>query len=234
MSPQRSRTEEAKEAKRQLLIHAAIQMFAQKGFHETKMQDIADYAAVGKGTLYEYFETKEDLFLAVYDSWIDEYEADMLRQSERLLDPVFKASALIETTVAFYEKHADHAAILLEFWAHAIRSQNPHFLNRIREMKSRLSELGGKVAKELIKLKLFVEVDVESFTRLELAMSDGVFLQWILDGKSYSLLDAYKFRQSLIGAGLMTNALRKVVSPKTEKRLKQGFLKSKDSNRKKK
>lgn len=226
MSPQRSRTEEAKEAKRQLLIRAAVEVFAQKGFHETKMQDIADYAAVGKGTLYEYFETKEDLFLAVYDSWIDEYEADMLRQSERLLDPVSKASALIDTTVEFYEKHADHAAILLEFWAHAIRSQNPHFLNRIREMKSRLAELGGKVAKELIKLKLFVDVDVESFTKLELAMSDGVFLQWVLDGKSYPLKDAYKFRQSLIGAGLMTSALRKVVSPKTDKRLKQGFLKS--------
>jgi TetR/AcrR family fatty acid metabolism transcriptional regulator len=226
MSPQRSRTEEAKEAKRQLLIHAAIEMFAKKGFHETKMQDIADYAAVGKGTLYEYFETKEDLFLAVYDSWIDEYEADMLHQSERLLDPVSKASALIDTTVEFYEKHADHAAILLEFWAHAIRSQNPHFLNRIREMKSRLSELGGKIAQELIKLKLFVDVDIESFTRLELAMSDGVFLQWILDGKSYSLKDAYKFRQSLIGAGLMTNSLRKMISYKTDKRLKQGFLKS--------
>ncbi len=234
MSPQRSRTEEAKEAKRQLLIHAAIEMFAQKGFHETKMQDIADYAAVGKGTLYEYFETKEDLFLAVYDSWIDEYEADMLRQSERALDPVSKASALIDTTVEFYEKHADHAAILLEFWAHAIRSQNPHFLNRIREMKSRLAELGGKVAQELIKLKLFVDVDIESFTRLELAMSDGVFLQWILDGKSYPLRDAYKFRQSLIGAGLMTTGLRKVLSPKTDKRLKQGFLESKESNKKKK
>ncbi|MCS6989890.1 MAG: TetR/AcrR family transcriptional regulator, partial [Chloroherpetonaceae bacterium] len=232
MSPQRSRTEEAKEAKRQLLIRAAIEVFSQKGFHETKMQDIADYAAVGKGTLYEYFETKEDLFLAVYDSWIDEYEADMLRQSERPLDPVSKASALIDTTVEFYEKHANHAAILLEFWAHAIRSENPRFLNRIREMKSRLAELGGKVAKDLIKLKLFVDVDVESFTKLELAMSDGVFLQWILDGKSYSLRDAYKFRQSLVGAGLMTSALRKVVSRKTDKRLKQGFLKS--SNQKSK
>ncbi len=234
MSPQRSRTEEAKEAKRQLLIHAAIEMFAQKGFHDTKMQDIADFAGVGKGTLYEYFETKEELFLAVYDSWIDEYETDMVRQSERLLDPVSKASALIDTTVEFYEKHADHAAILLEFWAHAIRSQNPHFLNRIREMKSRLAELGGKVAKELIKLKLFVDVDVESFTRLELAMSDGVFLQWILDGKAYSLRDAYKFRQSLIGSGLMTSGLRKMISPKTDKRLKQGFLNSKSSNPKKK
>jgi len=223
-SLQRSTTEEAREAKRTRLLHAATKLFSQKGFHDTKMQDIADEADVGKGTLYEYFETKEDLFFAVYESWIHEYEMEMERQAQARLDPVSKASALIDTTVAFYERHAAHAAILLEFWAHAIRSQNAQFLNRIRQMKARLAELGGQVTKELIALKLFVDVDVDSFTRLELAMSDGVFLQWILDGQSYSLRDAYKFRQSLIGAGLMTNTLRKVVSPKTEKRLKQGFL----------
>ncbi len=232
--PHRSTTEEAREAKRLLLLHAAITVFSQKGFHETKMQDIADEAGVGKGTLYEYFETKEDLFFAVYESWIHEYEMDMERQAAAHLDPVSKASALIDTTVAFYEKHASHAAILLEFWAHAIRSQNHKFLDRIRQMKAHLAELGGKVTEELIRLKLFVEVDVESFTRLELAMSDGVFLQWILDGQSYSLRDAYKFRQSLIGAGLMTNTLRKVVSPKTAKRLKQGFLRKASSTHEKK
>ncbi|RFM23301.1 MAG: TetR/AcrR family transcriptional regulator [Candidatus Thermochlorobacter aerophilum] len=221
---QRSTTEEAREAKRLRLLHAATKLFSQRGFHETKMQDIADEANVGKGTLYEYFETKEDLFFAVYESWIHEYEMEMERQAQAHLDPVSKASALIDTTVAFYERHAAHAAILLEFWAHAIRSQNVRFLNRIRQMKARLAKLGGQVTKELIALKLFVDVDVDSFTRLELAMSDGVFLQWILDGQSYSLRDAYKFRQSLIGAGLMTDALRKVVASKTEKRLRQGFL----------
>ncbi|MFN3385331.1 MAG: TetR/AcrR family transcriptional regulator [Candidatus Thermochlorobacter sp.] len=100
--PHRSTTEEAREAKRQLLLHAAIAVFSQKGFHETKMQDIADEAGVGKGTLYEYFETKEDLFFAVYESWIHEYEMDMERQAAAHLDPVSKASALIDTTVAFY------------------------------------------------------------------------------------------------------------------------------------
>ncbi|MDW8465069.1 MAG: TetR/AcrR family transcriptional regulator [Chloroherpetonaceae bacterium] len=220
----RSLGDEAREAKRQTLLQAAIATFAQKGFHETKMQDIADAAGVGKGTLYEYFETKEELFLAVYESWISEYETEMTRQAEAYLEPLAKADALIETTVAFYEKHASHASILLEFWAHAIRSQNPRFLNRIREMKAHLAELGGQIAKELMKLKLFVEVDVESFTRLELAMSDGVFLQWILNGQTYSLREAYKFRQALIGSGLMTTGLRKILLPKTEKRLRQGFL----------
>jgi AcrR family transcriptional regulator len=222
---QRSTTDEAKGAKRQRLLNAAVAVFSQQGFHAAKMQDIADEAGIGKGTIYEYFRTKDELFLAVYDAWMDEYELDMTREANRLADPVSKADALIDTTIAFYEKHADHAPILLEFWAHALRSKDTYFIERIAQLKSRLAELGASVTKQLIKLKAFTEVDVPSFTRLELGISDGIFLQWVLDGKSYPLRDAYKFRQSVIGAGLMTAPFRKLLSPKTNKKLKDGFLK---------
>ncbi|MDX2128721.1 MAG: TetR/AcrR family transcriptional regulator [Chloroherpetonaceae bacterium] len=213
-----------KEVKQKLIVEASVQVFSTKGFHEAKMQDIADAAGVGKGTLYEYFSTKEELFLAVYDSWIDEYENEMTEAATSSSIALSQADAMIDKTVEFYEKHAQHAAILLEFWAHALRSQNPLFLERIRSMKSRLALLGGKVTEKLVKEGAFVEMDVASFTKLELAMSDGVFLQWILDGKSYSLKDAYKFRQSLIGTGLMATPLRKLLSLKTASKLKAGFL----------
>jgi AcrR family transcriptional regulator len=220
----RSNTDDQKDAKRVILLAAAINVFSKRGFHEAKMQDIADAADVGKGTIYEYFKTKDDLFLAVYDAWMDEYEHEMTRVSDKALTPVDKADALIETTIDFYERHAEHASILLEFWAHALRANDAHFLSRIRQMKERLSELGGSVTKQLIKLKAFTEVDVPSFTRLELGISDGIFLQWVLDGKSYPLREAYKFRQSVIGSGLMTTPFRKVMSLKTNKHLKEGFL----------
>lgn len=90
---------------------------------------------IGKGTIYEYFSTKEELFLAVYDYWMDDYEMAMEQAVESHLDPVSKADALIDTTVNFYEKHAEYASILLEFWAHALRSKDDHFLDRIRSMK---------------------------------------------------------------------------------------------------
>lgn len=212
-----------KDLKREQLVAAAVEVFSKKGFHAAKMQEIADAADVGKGTIYEYFKTKDELFLAVYDSWMDAFEAAMHRASDAALDPLSKADAIIETAIDFYEKHSAHASILLEFWAHALRSDDPHFLSRIREMKSVVGEIGARVTKQLIGLKAFVDVDVPSFTRLELGISDGIFLQWVLDGKSYSLRDAYKFRQSVIGNGLMNAPLRKLLSPKTMPRLKKGF-----------
>ncbi|ABR46544.1 transcriptional regulator, TetR family [Alkaliphilus metalliredigens QYMF] len=44
------------------IIQAAMTVFDKHGFHETKMKDIATEAGIGKGTLYEYFESKKELF----------------------------------------------------------------------------------------------------------------------------------------------------------------------------
>ena len=51
-----------KNQKRQDIIQAAMALFMDKGFQNTKMEDIAIDAGVGKGTLYEYFENKQDIF----------------------------------------------------------------------------------------------------------------------------------------------------------------------------
>ncbi|MFM7775265.1 MAG: TetR/AcrR family transcriptional regulator [Candidatus Kapaibacterium sp.] len=222
-------TSDIRTAKRDLLVRAAVTVFSQKGFHAAKMQEIADAAGVGKGTMYEYFDTKDELFLAVYDAWMDAYEAAMEEAGARSKDPVATADALIETTIGFYEEHALHAPLLLEFWAHALRSEDPHFLDRIREMKRRMADLGARVTKSMVSLKAFRKVDVESFATLELGISDGIFLQWVLDGQRYSLRDAYKFRQSVIGSGLMQTALRKIMESRTKKRLEKGFLGTKTS-----
>ena len=45
------------------ILHAATKLFAAKPFHEVRLEDIAAEAGVGKGTLYVYFDSKEDLYV---------------------------------------------------------------------------------------------------------------------------------------------------------------------------
>lgn len=47
------------------IVKAAIESFAKTGFDRTKMEDIAKRLNLGKGTIYLYFKSKEDLFLAI-------------------------------------------------------------------------------------------------------------------------------------------------------------------------
>lgn len=48
--------------KRQVILDSAFQVFMKKGFHNAKMTDVAESAGIGKGTIYEYFDSKKALF----------------------------------------------------------------------------------------------------------------------------------------------------------------------------
>ena len=58
---------EQKTKRRLQIVEAAAQIFAQQGYDGAAVADIAIQANIGKGTVYEYFISKEDLFFAVFE-----------------------------------------------------------------------------------------------------------------------------------------------------------------------
>lgn len=212
-----------KSAKRADIVSHAADVFALRGYHATKMQDIATHADVGKGTLYEYFRTKEDLFLAVYDSWMSAFEQAVQTRVDGATDALAKVDAIRDSAVEFYQSRASKAPLLLEFWAHALRTDNPAFLARIRRTRTFLTALGASLASQLIEAGWFSEVDVDAFAELEAGISDGIFLSWVLGGMAFPLDKAYTFRQSVIGLGLLSPTARVLLAPRLVSKLQKGF-----------
>lgn len=66
------RRQQEKLTRRQEILQAARHLFAQKGYHSTTLDDIAQLAQFGKGTIYNYFANKEVLFGSVLDQLFDE------------------------------------------------------------------------------------------------------------------------------------------------------------------
>lgn len=63
--------ERKKQETRKAIIAAAVKLFAEKGFEQTSMDELAREAGVGKGTIYGYFATKSEIFLAYCEAEID-------------------------------------------------------------------------------------------------------------------------------------------------------------------
>lgn len=59
--------------KRDLIINSAISVFSSKGYHNTTIEEIAVQAGVGKGTVYEYFNSKLSLFQGMLQEIISQY-----------------------------------------------------------------------------------------------------------------------------------------------------------------
>jgi AcrR family transcriptional regulator len=82
------RWERRKESRPAELTEAALDLFAEKGFAATRLDDVAQRAGVSKGTLYLYFDSKEDLFKAVVRQGL----VPALVEAEKLVDQ-FEGSA---------------------------------------------------------------------------------------------------------------------------------------------
>jgi TetR/AcrR family transcriptional regulator, repressor of fatR-cypB operon len=67
-----TRKEREKRARQQDILKAARELFVTRGYRETKLDEIALLAEFGKGTLYNYFASKEEIFYAIVDQSIDE------------------------------------------------------------------------------------------------------------------------------------------------------------------
>jgi AcrR family transcriptional regulator len=86
----------SRQVRRTEIMEAAIELFARQGFHAAKIEDIAATAAIGKGTVYEYFPSKQHLFHDSLDYLLSLY-------NEGLADALTEAAELGEGLRSFVD-----------------------------------------------------------------------------------------------------------------------------------
>ena len=110
------RKERERLARRREIIHAAQAVFAEKGFENATLEEIAERAEFGKGTVYNYFDSKETLFTASMMDLFDDVTG-IARQISELGVPVREALAeYVRRMVAYYQANFDFCRMLMFFW----------------------------------------------------------------------------------------------------------------------
>ncbi len=106
-------TEERKEARRRLLLDAAIRLFAQHGYHATTVPMIVAGAQSSTGSFYMYFQNKEDVFIAALEELgqaIAKVMNDMMASQP---DALKRVAGGVETLFTFLAQNPEQARILL-------------------------------------------------------------------------------------------------------------------------
>jgi len=117
MKKQRATNSEDKLAKRQVILTAALQIFKRTSYNEVTMSAISEKTKLAKGTLFLYFPTKEELFLALLEAqlieWFDAVDAELDSLKEKSIPAVASlfADSLDERT-EFARLLAIHSTIL--------------------------------------------------------------------------------------------------------------------------
>ena len=91
-----SRREREKLRQRQEMLDTALDLFSQKGYHNVSMAEIAQKAEFAIGTLYKFFQNKEDLYKALLLELCDEFEESIAQAIEPPQDEVEKIRGYIQ------------------------------------------------------------------------------------------------------------------------------------------
>jgi AcrR family transcriptional regulator len=109
---------ESKQQTRAAVLAAAREVFARDGFHGATLDRVAEAAGFTKGAVYSAFDSKADLFLAVYEARVAERTVRARAEYETVAQA---ARAAAREWREIMRQQRDWSAALTEFWVHASR-----------------------------------------------------------------------------------------------------------------
>jgi TetR/AcrR family fatty acid metabolism transcriptional regulator len=179
-----------KDIKRDKILKAAMKVFARNGIFETKMEMVAQKAGIAKGTIYEYFKSKDELAQMVFNYLLVQMNMHVKQNMASAMSPAEKLKAGL---LAYVDVEAlglsDVSEILPDLWAYGIRLRNskadaPFDL---RWIYLQYRDLFGRALKEGMDDGSFNDLDPKSVSASIVAAADGFYLQWMSDRKNFNL-----------------------------------------------
>ena len=195
------------EQRKDQILAAAKHIFATNGFRRTRIDQIAEYISLGKGTLYRYFPDKKSLFLAVFEQGFASLRRTMAENVEPITDPKQKIAAAVENYFKFFDNDRQLIELMMQ-----VRSEFKDDYRRIfMEIYSDYIVKIQETIRTGIKTGVFRSVDVEKTAEAFSAMLHGILQDFYVrefgsDGtlaKKELLTDKINAVTSLLMEGLL-------------------------------
>ena len=140
-TPQRSLKERLREVRAELILDVAEEMLAEKGYHDTSMDEIAARADVAKGTLYQHFPSKEDLVFALFERNLVLFEQAV----EQAARAPLMARAKLERILSYvYQERRGPHARLFQLLYHNMEIRKG-LLEKKGQLRDHMEQVAGRM-----------------------------------------------------------------------------------------
>ncbi len=190
MSPRSTaQFEEIRQQSRKKIVNTALELFAKQGFHATSISQIAKQAGVSKGLMYNYFDTKEELLMAIV--------VDAMEEGQGFFAQIMEAKPgkerlrlMLEMTFHYVVENYEHQKLLASLALQM--DQFPEIGELIRQKYTNYIPM---LAEEL---RIAGHPQPEKHAWMLSAIMDGIGLQYVvlgiatpLDRMKQDLIDEY-------------------------------------------
>ncbi len=117
------------EEKRQRILKVARSEFAKNGFENTSIQQIARKSDISVGSVYKYFDNKEQMFTYIAQEGLSELEELLMKLAPSKEDILIKAEKIIRTLLKFSKEHPE----LVQLYCALTTGDNSEFLNELSQ-----------------------------------------------------------------------------------------------------
>jgi AcrR family transcriptional regulator len=124
------------EARREEILATATRLFAEQGFTDAMTQDLADRLGVGKGTIYRYFPSKRELFLAAADRVMRALTAEVDASIADMEDGIERIARGVTAFLTFFAERPEYVELLIQERAHFKDRTRPTYIEH-REARGR-------------------------------------------------------------------------------------------------
>jgi AcrR family transcriptional regulator len=160
------------------ILDAAIKVFATKGYHNARMDEIVEESNTSKGSIYFHFPSKEVIFFAVIEKFVNVLENNLNESLNEYEHGVEKVDAALRTCLNTFDKYRNLAKIFL---VQAV-GLGEAFEEKQMEIQDRFAKLIKKQLDEAVSEMDIPPIDTEVAANIWMGAINDVVIRWVRTG----------------------------------------------------
>jgi AcrR family transcriptional regulator len=159
------RGEDAQSKRGEEILAVAVQVFAQNGYAQADVQEIADRVGIGKATIYRQFGNKECLFLAATQHARGRLTEAVDAAADAEATPLASLRSGMYAYIGFFDEHPEVVELLIQQRAHFRGRQTPTFFEQREDHKTKWQEVFRQLIRDGVIRELPVQQVEEAITK---------------------------------------------------------------------
>jgi TetR/AcrR family fatty acid metabolism transcriptional regulator len=163
--------------KRERILDAAVRVFARKGFHATRVSEVAKAAGVADGTIYLYFESKDHLLISLFEHRVERLLAYLETELPRAPSASHRLQRIIELQLGLLEGERDLAEVVTVILRQSTKLMKEYAAPKFNAY---LDVIAGVIAEGQAAGELRDDVSPHLAARAVFGALDGITMTWAL------------------------------------------------------
>ena len=184
------RANPVKELREKQIKEAALKLFSEKGFHNTTITQISEAADLGKGTIYWYWKSKEELAFSLVEEMLRDFLA-LIEKARDAEGPAAERFERMVTEVAeLYYRETEYLRLLWKFRVDRSYIFSEGYTSRVASYYVRMREALETMLEQGIRGGEFRKMDSKRTAFILLGIAEGLELEWLENEEELSMREA--------------------------------------------